>query len=200
MKTQILSIFTALVLSTGIATTTFAATAKTQNVTVLNDIPAISKIEVHGNVEVYLSDGDADQVKVYNKYYSEGALVQNKDGVLRISSYAAEKLVVWVTANDLRTITAFDNADVKSFGSLSKIELNVELHNNATAKLNLDGYSANVTVNDRAKADLSGRVDEFSLNHSVGSTVNQMGLVAAHSTSTKSIIPAKSDIDELAGL
>jgi len=200
MKTQILTIFTALVLSTGIATTTFAATANTQNVTVLNDIPAINKIEVHGNVELYISDGETDQVKVYNKYYSEGALVQNKDGVLRISSYTSEKLVVWVTANDLRSVAAYDNADVKSFGNLSKIDFNVELHNTATAKLNIDAFAANVSVNDKAKADLSGKVDELNFNKSEGAALNQNNFAAAHVTENKPAAPVKSEIDEIAVL
>ncbi|HEY5391886.1 MAG TPA: hypothetical protein VIJ57_07220 [Hanamia sp.] len=85
MKTQIITLFTALVLSAGIAKTTYAATAKKENATVLTGVAAISKIEVHGNVEVYISDGATDQVKVYNKYYAESALVQSANGVLRIT-------------------------------------------------------------------------------------------------------------------
>src|SRR5271165_6367831 len=150
MKTTILTIFAALVLSTGIAKTTNAASAKSENITVLTEISAINKIEVHGNVELYVSDGTADQVKVYNKYYAESALVQSTNGVLRISSYKAEKLVVWVTANDLRSISAYDNAEVKSFGDISKIEFNVDLHNSASAGLNLNAFNVNVTVKDHA--------------------------------------------------
>ena len=101
MKTTFLTIFTALVLATGIANTTYASTTKNQEFTVLTDISAINKIEVYGNVQLFISDGSADQVKVYNKYYGESALVQSRNGVLRISSYKAEKLVVWVTAADL---------------------------------------------------------------------------------------------------
>src|ERR1700712_2341312 len=109
MKTAILTIFTALTLVTGIANTTQAATAKTgdKTYTVLTDVSAINKIEVHGNVELFVSDASTDQVKVYNKYYSESAMVQNKNGVLRIASYKNERLVVWVSANDLRSIAAY---------------------------------------------------------------------------------------------
>ena len=123
MKTTIVTIFTALVLATGITTTYAAAPANKQNVTVLENVTNINKIEVYGNVELYVSDGPKDEVKVYNQYYSESALVQNNNGVLRISSYKNEKLVVWVTANDLRAISAFDNSTVKSFGNLSKLNL-----------------------------------------------------------------------------
>jgi len=202
MKTTILTIFTALVLSSGIAKTTAASTAKNENVTVLSGISAINKIEVHGNVELYISDGASDKVKVYNKYYSESALVQSTNGVLRISSYKAEKLVVWVTANDLRSISAFDNAEIKSFGDVSKIEFNVELHNNASAKLDLNAFNANVTVNDQAKVNLSGSVDECELKYDHAENVNYSELKTGRTTKTPATVASvkKSDFDELANL
>ncbi len=199
MKTQILTIFAALVLSAGIAKATHASTVKNATYTVVNDISTINKIEVYGNVELYISDGSKDQVKVYNKYYAESALVQSRNGVLRISSYKNEKLVVWVTANDLQSISAYDNAEVKSFGNLSKIEFDVDLHNNASAKLNLDAFSANVTVDDHAKADLSGTANEFTLNHNIASSVNDYNFTADRFTDNKTGIPATKS-DDFAGL
>ena len=105
MKTKFFSIITILVVVLGFSKSTYASSLK-DAYTVLNDISAINKIEVHGNVELYISDATTDQVKVYNKYYSESALVQSKNGVLRITSYKNERLVVWVSANDLRSISA----------------------------------------------------------------------------------------------
>jgi len=200
MKTQIITIFTALVLSTGIAkAATVTTPVNNAAYTVLTDISAINKIEVYGNVELYISDGSADQVKVYNKYYAESALVQSRNGVLRISSYKAEKLVVWVTANDLRSVSAYDNAEIKSFGNISKIEFNVDLHNNASAKLNLDAFNANVTVSDHAKADLSGTAEEFTLNHNMASSVNNYNFKAAHYTENRTGLQVAKN-DDLAGL
>src|SRR6185437_103131 len=138
MKFKILSVIAVSVAALGISKSTYAAPAAGAKFTVVSEISNINKIEIHGNVELSVSDGSTDQVKVYNHYYSESALVQSKNGVLRITSYMPEKLVVWVTANDLRAISAYDNAEIKSFGKLSKIELDVDLHNNASAKLNLD--------------------------------------------------------------
>ena len=197
MKTAIITIFSALVLVSGIANSTYAATAKNDNntYTVLTDISAINKIEVHGNVELYVSDASTDQVKVYNKYYSESALVQSKNGVLCITSYKAEKLVVWVSANDLRSISAYDNAEVRSFGNISKIEFNVDLHDNASAKLNLDAYTANVTVKDNAKADLSGSATELNLNRDLESNVQNKNFSAAHYYQNKTVI--NNDLAEL---
>jgi len=200
MKTTILTIATVFALSLGLTKSTYAAAENNSSVTVLTDITVINKIEVRGNVELFISDGSTDQVKVYNKYYSESALVQSKNGVLRIASYTPEKLVVWVTANDLSAISAYDNAEVKSFGDLSKIEFTVDLHNNASANLNLDAFNASLTVTDSAKADLKGSANEFYLNHNAGSTVNNNGFKAAHYTENKIGIPAEKKEDDLTGL
>jgi len=202
MKTQIITLFTALVLSTGIAATTYADTINNDNVTVLSDISAINKIEVRGNVQLYISDGNADQVKVYNKYYAESALVQSRNGVLSIASYKAEKLVVWVTAADLRSVSVYDNADVKSFGDFSSIEFAVDLHNNATAKLSLDAFNAKVTVADQAKATISGRVNQFDLKYNHAENVSSANLEAEKTSKTQTVVavPAKPVVDEFAGL
>ena len=198
MKTAIITVFTALSLTAGIANSTQAATVKddANTYTVLTDISAINKIEVHGNVELYVSDASSDQVKVYNKYYSESALVQSKNGVLRISSYKAEKLVVWVSASDLRAISAYDNAEVKSFGNISKIEFDVDLHDNAKAKLNLDTFTASLTVKDNAKADLAGSANQLNLYRDIESNVKSNNFSAAHYVENKMTV-ANTD---LAGL
>ncbi|HZY39583.1 MAG TPA: DUF2807 domain-containing protein [Mucilaginibacter sp.] len=200
MKTQIITILTALTLIAGVAETSKAAVAKSEDVTVLTDVSAINKIEVRGNVLLYISDGSADQVKVYNKYYAESALVKSRNGVLSIASYKAEKLVVWVTAADLSSIAAYDNSEVKTFGDVSKIEFNVELHNNATAKLSFDAITANVTLTDNAKADLSGTATEVYLTHSVGSSVNRTNLLTDRFTEKKTGLPVPAKSDDITAL
>jgi len=184
MKTKIFSAITILAVVLGLTTTTYANTVKDDTYTVLNE-SAINKIEVHGNVELFVSDASSDQVKVYNKYYSESALVQNKNGVLRITSYKSEKLVVWVSANDLRSISAYDNAEVKSFGKVSKIDFSIDLHDSATAKLNLDAFNADVTVKDNARADLTGTANQLNLNRDIESNVKSNNFAAAHRTENK---------------
>lgn len=202
MKTKFFSAIAVAAVVLGISTSTYASVkdsaAKDAEVsTTLTNVSNISKIEVYGNVEIYLSDGNNDQVKVYNRYYAESALVQNNKGVLRISSYSAQKLVVWITANDLRSLSVYDNATVKSFGKLSPIELNVDLHNNASAQLNLDAYSANVNVADHAKADLTGTATEFTLNHDKSTSVNKYNFTAAHYSEKTNRV---NGVEDLAGL
>ena len=184
MKTQIITLFTAFVLSAGIAGSAKAVTAEKENVTILNNISNINKVEVRGNVELYVSDGNTDQVKVYNSYYSESALVQSEKGVLRISSYKNEKLVVWVTAKDLRAIAAYDDADVKSFGTLSKIEFNVDLHNNAKANLNLDAFSTSVSSKDNSKANISGSVNQYHIKFDNEQSINSRNLSVVSTVKT----------------
>ncbi|MDR6944498.1 GIN domain-containing protein [Mucilaginibacter pocheonensis] len=199
MKTLATAIFTVVVIVFGIGNKTQAAVNNNNNAgIVLTDITRINKIEVYGNVKLYVSNGPADQVKVYNRYYAESALVQSQNGVLRISSYKAEKLEVWVTAKDLNAITAYDNADIKSFGNLSAIELDVKLYNNASASLNLDAYSARVTMNDKTCANLSGTVNEYSVKRSQASSVNRTYLVTEHSTEV--LNGAKAKVSEYAVL
>jgi hypothetical protein len=203
MKTKAFTILAIAALAFGTVNFSNAATVNTNKEvsTTLTSVSKINNIEVRGNVEVFVSDGTADQVKVYNRYYAENAVVQNVNGTLRISSYKAEKLVVWVTAKDLRGITAYDNSEVKSFGKLNEIGLDVALYDNASAKLDLDAYSANISVNDRAKADLTGNVSQCDLKYTNITTVNQSQLVAEHLTKTVKVIKArKTQTDELAEL
>jgi|SRR6185503_980168 len=204
MKTQIITIITALTLGLGTLSTTNAASTPSEAATILTGISVINKIEVYGNVKLYVSDGYKDQVKVYNNYYSERTLVQSNNGVLRITSYKPEQLVIWVTAADLRSISAYDNAEIKSFGNISKIEFEIDLHNSATAKFDLEAYSARVMVNDQAKVDMSGHVEEYALRYNRAENVNIDSLTVKHADSASTQVvtanKAKKDSNDLAEL
>lgn len=200
MKTKILSIFLMFIVISAISKSTYAASANSADYVVLNDIKAINKIEIHGNVELFISDGTTQQVKVYNKYYSERALVQSTNGVLRISSYNAEKLIVWVTSENLLSVSAYDHAELISFGKVSKIQFSVDLHDFATGKLNFDAYSAEVTLTGHSKIELSGTVNELSLNRNEDSILVKSDLFADHYNENKKVIAQTVDKDDLLGL
>ncbi|MEO8884572.1 MAG: DUF2807 domain-containing protein, partial [Mucilaginibacter sp.] len=140
----------------------------------------IAKIEAHGNVEVYITNGTKDGVKVYNDYYAQSALVQEDKGVLRVTNYDKnQKLVVEVTVTQLQNIAAYDNAVIKS-DRLSLVDLKVDLYNQTYAGLNLNNFAASINVNDQAKADLTGNVNEYSLTYSYAATVNRAELAAVN--------------------
>lgn len=183
MKTRIITVITLLTVVLGISVSNAATRINDRGaiapVSVATHV--INKIEVSGNVEVYVTNGDKDQVKVCDKYYAKNALVQNQDGVLRITSYSTDKLVVMVTVTDLKAITANDNSIVKSFGKLSLVDLDLVLNNRAAAQLNLDAISAKVTLNNRATADISGSIINYESAYSQSSTLNKTKLTAFNS-------------------
>lgn len=186
MKTLILTITILFATLLGINQATYAASYNnTEESTTLTAVNNISEIEIHGNVELYLSDGAADQVKVYNKYYSDNAFVQDQNGVLRITSYNTQKLKVWVTASQLQKLSIYDNAAVRSFGKFSAIDLDIKLYNNASAKLNIEAYAASITLNDSAKADFTGDIREASLRYDQSSFLNHSALNVSHLTKTE---------------
>lgn len=203
MKTQLITLITSIAIIASVSNNASAATVKTddKNAIVLTEASTanINKIEVRGNVELYLSDGNANEVKVYNKYYSESALVQNQNGVLRISSYKNEKLVVWITVNDLRSISAYDNAQIKSFGKLSAIDMNVSLYGNASAKLDVNMFNASINVNDRATADIKGDITNCYLTHDRSASVNSSALAASNIV-INNMAPVAPKGQEIAGI
>jgi hypothetical protein len=178
MKTQ----FTAIVTSLLLLLTASATFAHNEGVTI-TDAGHINKIEASGNVEVYITNGKQDGVKIYNDYYGNNSLIKNEDGVLRISSYKKDALIVIVTVTDLRAITANDNAIIKSYkGKLSALSLAIQLNNNAIASLDLDAVAANISVNDKARAYLSGMIENYHLDYCASATVNRDQLDAYTST------------------
>src|ERR1700743_2669797 len=113
MKTKNLTLIALFAVIFGTATVAKATTiAGSNDITVLTNVGNISKIEASGNVEVYITNGDKDQVKIFDNYYTKNALVQSKDGVLRIASYSNSKLIVEVTVTDLREVAANNKAVV----------------------------------------------------------------------------------------
>jgi hypothetical protein len=200
MKTKILSIVTILFIVFSVSSKTFAAGNNSDNSTMLTNVNKISQIEVHGNVELYVTSGETDKVKVYDNYYNHNALVQEQDGVLRISSYKDKKLVVWVTVNDLRGISAYDNVIVKSFGKFSSLDFSLNLNNNAKANFDMDCDNVNIAVNDNAKANISGTATQSYMVVNQSATVNTTKFTAEQSIQ-KHIVPvvaAKRSLDELA--
>jgi len=176
MKTQFATIITTVALFVSTTTLTFANT-KTDNgslvSTEIKTVGNIDAIEVSGNVDVYLVNGDYDAVNVYSDYYSQNAVVKNEKGVLQIASYATDKLVVFVTVSDLQSITANDNASVRTYGNaLSAKLIDINIKDNATAQLKLDVIAASVTANNNSNVQLAGTIENYELNYSAAAKVD----------------------------
>jgi hypothetical protein len=137
-----------------------SATENVPVVTELNDKAIISKIYVKGNVEVFITQGDEQSIKVYDNYYGKNALTQiENDGTLRISSHSDKKLSIWVTVENLKIIEAHDQAVIYSINNFKALDLQVTLSNNAMAHLDIDTYELNTTISDSFKLVLLGRAE-----------------------------------------
>jgi hypothetical protein len=182
IKTLIALSLTGLLLTSS-ALVTKATDGKAQ--TVLTDVKKVNKINVSGNVELILVQSADENVKVYNDYYASNALVQQKNGELRISSFNKETLTVIVYVTNLTSISASDNATVKTFGKFSSVNLDVNLKDKATASLNTSTISLNTNVTDEANLTLSGTTEDY--NAVLGSVAKlNMTQFAAENTSIKS--------------
>ena len=140
------------------------AADKTVVVTELKDVKHIHKIVVVGNVDVYLTQGTEENLKVYDNYYSKNALVQWQDGELRISSFEKEKLAVSITVNNLSAIQASGNVKVRSMNEISTIDLDIQLKDNAQANLEARAVNISSSIADGSVLKLSGESDNQHLN------------------------------------
>lgn len=156
MTTSIKNLIAATLTLVVLTGATLTTKANSNTVTVLSDVKKVNKINVSGNVQLILVQSADESVKVYDNYYTKNALVQQKDGELRISSYDKETLTVVVYVNNLSAITASDNATVKTSGKFSSLDLSVNLYDNAKAILNTSTISLNTNVKGNADLTLTG--------------------------------------------
>lgn len=210
MKTSIKSLIAAVVTTVVLTSSAFASTDEQKNtntVTVLNQVKNINKLVVSGNVEVFIIQAPTESVKVYDSYYSKNALVQQEEGVLRISSFQKETLKVAVYVKNLSSIQASDNASVKTFGKVSFLSLDVLLKDKASADINASTISLFTSVKDSANLTLSGATEDHT---AVLGSVAQMSMnqFAAVNSSVSSIAnpviakkqPVKQTLDSISAM
>lgn len=174
MTTSIKNLFAAALTVITLSTSAFAATdVKEKNVTVLTQVKNINKIVVSGNVEVILVQAPTESVKVYDSYYSKNALVQQEDGILRISSFQKETLTVAVYVRNLSTIEANNDVKIKTQGKINFLALSVVLKDNATAQINANTVALYTDVNHNASLTLSGSSTDY---HAVLGTTAKLNM------------------------
>ena len=197
MKTSIKNLFVVALGLVTMTTSVFAnenkesvkSNASANKVTILNEVKNINKIVATGNVEVFVVQAPTESVKVYDSYYSKNALVQQKDGVLRISSFEATPLSVTVYVRNISAIEASENATVKTFGKVNFLSLDVLLKDKATADINASTVNLYTSVKDQASLKLSGSTEE---HYALMGTSAKMttGNFIAGCSDVKSIAPA----------
>ena len=178
MRTSIKNLIATTLTLIVLTSTTIAAKADDNAVTILTDIKKVNKINVSGNVSLILVQSANESVKVYNNYYTKNALVQQKDGELRVSSYEKETLIVVVYVSNLSSITASENATIKTHGKFSALNLDVNLTDYAKADLNTNTISLNTSVNGNANLILTGSTSDYNAVVNRFSKVNMTNFVA----------------------
>ena len=200
MKTSIKTLISTLLTTVVLTGSAFASSDEPKNtntITVLNQVKNISKLVVSGNVEVFLIQASTESVKVYDSYYSKNALVQQEQGVLRISSFQKETLKVAVYVNNLSSIQASDNATVKTFGKVSFLSLDVILKDKASADIDANTVSLYTSVKDSASLTLSGSTEDhtavlgsvakMSMNHFTAASSSVSSIAAPVIASKKQV-------------
>lgn len=164
MKTSVKTLFALL---TGIfflsSTAAVRAAEPASYITTLSSVKDIKKIVVSGNVNLLLVQDDVERVKVYDKYYSKNALVQQQGGTLRISSHAERPLSIVVYVKELNSIEANNQAKVRTEGCFRLLNLDVKLQDHATADLNAKTVSLFTSVQGAAELKIAGTTDQHSI-------------------------------------
>lgn len=180
MKTSIKSLIALTLTTLALTTATVNVKAAEANqVTVLSQVKKVNKISVSGNVELILVQSADESVKVYDSYFSKNALVQQKDGELRISSFNKETLTVIAYVSNLSAITASDNSTVKTFGKFNALSLDVTLTDQAKAVLNTNTVSMYAQLNDKSNLSLTGSTSDYNAVMGSVASVNMSQFIAS---------------------
>lgn len=162
MKTSIKTLIALTITTVALTLSTVNVKAAEPNqVTVLTEVKKVNKITVSGNVELILVQSADESVKVYDSYFSKNALVQQKDGELRVSSFNKEALTVVVYVSNLSSISASDNSTIKTFGKFNTLSLDLNLKDKATAVLNTNTVNLFANLNGQSNLSLTGTTLEY---------------------------------------
>jgi hypothetical protein len=118
--------------------------------------PKINELEVRGNVQVYLSIGNEENIAMDENQSMKGIKILKENQVLKISSNSPKIQVVWLRLTNLNKISVFDHSAVNSFGKISVLDINVNLYNQAMANLDMNTFNADFVIKDQARAELKG--------------------------------------------
>ncbi len=158
MKTSIKKLVLLFIVSVVMGVSTLAVAASP--VTLL-EMKNIKRIDVSGNVELILVQGNKESIKVYDEYYPKNALIQQENGVLRISSYDKKVLSVVVTAAQLQEVSASGTASITTFGKINYLSLDINLAGRSTANVTVDVINLGTKITDQAKLVLNGSSQDF---------------------------------------
>lgn len=184
MKNAIKNLIAASLAATVILGSSIAAKAAggKSNATVISTVKHINKIAVSGNVELILIQDAADHVKVYNDYYAHNAMIQEQNGLLRISSFNRNKLTVVVHVKNLTSLELEDKSTVKTYGSFYLLDLAINLRDQAKADINANTTNLTTSVSGDSELKLAGTTETYAATMNDAADVNMEGFIAKNSS------------------
>ena len=137
-----------------------------ERLSVLKDLKAlkqINKIELDGNIKVYLKQGLNESLEVYGNE-PRNTQAHFKNGILYISSDAPETLEIGLTVNNLSSIVASGNAVLCSTNRIRSLDLEIKLEDSASAKLELEALNVFSSLEDWSSLELTGNAETLHMD------------------------------------
>ena len=174
MKTSIKTLFATALTVIALTSSAFSSFAhdgeKNQKVaaTAMN----INMVTIKGDVDVYLVKSDKEDIKIISSSVEDPAVrIEKKGPKLFITGAENERVTMYVYVKDLRRIEAWNTSNVKTQGAFDLNALQVLLHDNAKANLNVNTKSLYTVIKDEASLKLSGKTDTHDVSRSEYATL-----------------------------
>lgn len=129
------------------------AAEKTPAPTEFKTVKNIYKIVVNGSVDVFITQGAEENLKVYDGNPGD---VKLENGILSISPLGNKRLAVSVTVKNLSAIEASGNSNVRTMNELSTVNLDLRFNDQADGQIEARAISISSLLSDQAKLELSG--------------------------------------------
>ncbi|QNK64001.1 DUF2807 domain-containing protein [Pedobacter sp. PAMC26386] len=196
MKTAIKTLFatalTAIVLTSS-AFTTFAKEGDKSS-SAINTSYELNMVKVNGNVQVYLSLGAKENIRVETNQPEARVSLKRIGEKLLISSTEENMVTVYLTVKSLSRIDAADKAIVKTNGHFNLENLQIFLQDDAQVNVDATALDIYTVIKDGASLKLSGSTDRLISIKDEASKLNTNKLIA-NSTISSTPVFAKIDLD-----
>jgi uncharacterized protein YxeA len=142
-----------------------------------HEAQAFNDIEVKGNIEVYLTQGDKHSIMVYTddnlKEYIKTDIHRDQLVIsLGKRIKGTEKPRVYIEFSDLENLNASAGAIVFAEEAIQGEELSIDLRSGAESHLNLVFEKADIDITTGAEATIKGSVEMLIADIATGSTLN----------------------------
>lgn len=179
MKTAIKTLFITALTGIILIFSVYAGLAKESDPLVNAAVSGCSKIEVRGNITVFISQGTKEGARVQTDEPMAKVSLKRKGTKLMISSSEKERVMLYLTVKDLQRIDAADHAIVRSTGKVRFPVLQIFVEGNAEVEVNVISKDLYTVIKQGAILKLSGSTDRHTSVKDDTSLLNTNSFAAA---------------------